>query len=122
MPGYMTRALRGATTVTENTKEAIASGATELVRAIMQSNELEPVDMVSIIFTTTGDLNAEFPAVGARRLGLTQVPLLCATEIAVPGSLERVIRCLVHVNTTRRPDELRHVYLHEARRLRPDLV
>ena len=87
----------------------------------METNNLEPADMISIIFTVTADLNAEFPAVGARRLGLTQVPLMCATEIPVPGSLSRCIRCLLHINTVLTPHELRHVYLHEARDLRPDL-
>src|SRR3954465_2107536 len=114
------RALRGATTVPENDAEAILSGTEELVREVMQRNALSPDDMVSCIFTCTNDLDAEFPAVAARRLGLNGVPLLCAREIDVPGSLPRVIRLLLHCYAD--PDsEAQHVYLRDARSLRRDL-
>jgi chorismate mutase len=113
-------ALRGANSVESNTAEAILGGTEELMRELMARNELEPDAMVSCIFTVTGDLDAEFPAVAARRIGLNSVPLLCATEIPVPGSLPRVIRVLVHYYA---PEEHspRHVYLGEARALRADL-
>jgi chorismate mutase len=113
-------ALRGATTVDRNDAEAIV-GATEwLIREIMKRNDLEPDRVVSAIFTLTDDLDAEFPAVAARRLGFAQVPLLCAREIPVPGSLPRVIRILMHYYADD-GHETRHVYLGDARALRSDL-
>jgi chorismate mutase len=114
------RALRGAITVAENEPDAILSATEELVRAVMERNSLAPDRMVSCIFTCTDDLDAEFPAVAARRLGLSAVPLLCAREIDVPGALPRVIRLLLHCYAD--PDtEPRHVYLREAVSLRRDL-
>ena len=114
------RALRGAITVSENDADAILSATEELVRAMMERNSLEPEQMVSCIFTCTNDLDAEFPAVAARRLGLSSVPLLCTREIDVPGALPRVIRLLLHCYAD--PDsEPRHVYLREAESLRRDL-
>ncbi len=113
-------ALRGATTVDRNDPDAIL-GATEwLLREIMKRNDLLPQDVVSCIFTLTDDLDAEFPAVAARRMGLSRVPLLCAREIPVPGSLPSVIRVLLHAYAPA-GYEPRHVYLGEARRLRLDL-
>ena len=114
------RALRGAITVEENEADAILSAAEELMREVMERNSLEPEQMVSCIFTCTDDLDAEFPAVAARRLGLSSVPLLCAREIDVPGALPRVIRVLLHCYAD--PDsEPRHVYLRDAESLRRDL-
>jgi chorismate mutase len=114
------RALRGAITVAENEPDAILSATEELVRAVMERNSLAPDQMVSCIFTCTDDLDAEFPAVAARRLGLSAVPLLCTREIDVPGALPRVIRLLLHCYAD--PDtEPRHVYLREAVALRRDL-
>jgi chorismate mutase len=113
-------ALRGATSVDRNTPDAVL-GATEwLLREIMKRNDLVPEDVVSCIFTCTDDLDAEFPAVAARNIGFSKVPLLCAREVAVPGSLPQVIRILMHYHA---PDHHapRHVYLGEARRLRLDL-
>ncbi len=113
-------ALRGASSVDRNESEAIL-GATEwLLREILRRNDLEPDEIVSCIFTLTEDLDAEFPAVAARNLGLSSVPLLCAREVPVPGSLPRVIRVLVHCYAPE-DHEPRHVYLGEARRLRLDL-
>jgi chorismate mutase len=114
------RALRGATTVSENDADAILDATEELVRAIIERNALTPDDMVSCIFTATDDLDAEFPAVAARRLGLDSVPLLCAREMSVPGSMPRVIRLMLHAYA---PAEERpaHVYLREAIALRRDL-
>jgi chorismate mutase len=113
-------ALRGAITVDVNQSEAIL-GATEwLMREIMKRNDLTPEDVVSCLFTVTEDLDAEFPAVAARRLGFDTVPLMCAREIPVPGSLPRVIRVLMHYYAA--DDHVAaHVYLGDARRLRMDL-
>jgi chorismate mutase len=114
------RALRGATTVKANEPDAILSATEELVREIMERNALDADQMVSCIFTCTNDLDAEFPAVAARNLGLSAVPLLCAREIDVPGALPRVIRLLLHCYAN--PDtEPKHVYLREAESLRRDL-
>ena len=114
------RALRGAITVDENTTDAILDGTEELLRAILDRNELAGDDLVSCIFTTTDDLNAEFPAVAARRIGLSAVPLLGAREMDRPGALQRVIRVLVHCYADpERPAQ--HVYLRDAIQLRQDL-
>jgi chorismate mutase len=119
-PAVRLRALRGATTVEENTAEAIVEATDELMRTMIERNGLDPDEMVSCIFTCTGDLDAEFPAVAARRLGLSSVPLLCAREIDVPGSLQRVIRVMLHCYADP-ATEARHVYLREATNLRADL-
>jgi chorismate mutase len=113
-------ALRGATSVESNRADAILAATSELMRELMERNGLESEAMVSCIFTTTQDLDAEFPALAARQLGLHSVPLLCAREIPVPGSLPRVIRVLVHYYAPE-DSEPRHVYLGEARSLRADL-
>jgi chorismate mutase len=113
-------ALRGATSVTENSAPAIISATEELMAALIERNELAIDQFVSCIFTTTDDLNAEFPALAARRLGFDRVPLICTREIDVPGSLPRVIRVLAHYYAP--PGHVaRHVYLGEARNLRADL-
>ena len=113
-------ALRGANSVQANETGAILDATDELMRELMSRNGLAPDSIVSCIFTMTPDLDAEFPAVAARRLGFDRVPLLCAREVAVPGSLPRVIRVLVHYydEDHHRPQ---HVYLREARSLRSDL-
>ena len=113
-------ALRGASTVDRNEPQAIV-GATEwLLREIMRRNALTTDDVVSCIFTLTDDLDAEFPAVAARNLGFDKVPLLCAREVPVPGSLPMVIRVLMHYYADEK-HETQHVYLGEARKLRADL-
>jgi chorismate mutase len=112
-------ALRGAITVDGNDADAILEGTTELVREVMERNRIVPNDMVSCIFTCTDDLDAEFPAVAARNLGLSGVPLLCAREMDVPGALPRVIRLLLHCYTGASAPQ--HVYLREAKALRRDL-
>jgi chorismate mutase len=113
-------ALRGATSVEHNDSQEILDATATLMGEIMERNELAPEKVVSCIFTATNDLDAEFPAVAARALGFESVPLLCAREIDVPGSLPRVIRVLIHYYA---PDEhvAKHVYLGEARALRADL-
>jgi chorismate mutase len=114
------QALRGAISVESNEAGAILGATEELVRAVMDRNALAPERMVSCIFTCTGDLDAEFPAVAARNLGLSAVPLLCAREIDVPGSLPRVIRLLLHCYAEE-SSEAQHVYLGEAVALRRDV-
>ena len=115
------RGVRGAIQIDGDDREAILEGADELVREVLGRNGIEPDDLISIIFTATPDLTADFPAYAARRLGLTDVPLLCATEIAVPHAMPRVLRLLDHVETTRTRTEMRHVYLRGAAALRTDL-
>lgn len=113
-------ALRGAITVPHNDAQAILAATTELMATIMERNGLRPEDVVSCIFTATEDLDAEFPAVAARALGFESVPLLCAREIPVPGSLPRVIRVLLHYHAAD-GHRAQHIYLGEARALRADL-
>ena len=113
-------ALRGAATVDANEAGQILAATEELMREIMARNDLRPDEVVSCIFTLTPDLDAEFPAVAARRLGFDHVPLLCAREIPVPGSLPRVIRVMIHAYA-HEGHEPQHVYLGEARALRLDL-
>jgi chorismate mutase len=114
------RALRGAITVDENEETAILSATEELVSELMSRNSLQKEHMVSCIFTCTPDLNAQFPAVAARRLGLGGVPLMCACEMDVPGAMPRVIRMMLHCYAD--PDtEAQHVYLRDAVELRRDL-
>ncbi len=114
------RALRGAITVEHNDAEAIVTATEELLREVMSRNGLEPEDMVSCLFTCTADLDAEFPAVAARNLGLSAVPLLCTREIDVPGSLPRTIRLMLHCYADAAAPA-QHVYLREAVVLRRDL-
>lgn len=112
-------ALRGAVTVSDNDAEAILEATEQLMRELLSRNRLESDDLVSCIFTLTEDLDAEFPAVAARRIGLTGVPLLCAREIPVAGAMPRVIRVLMHCYL--RDGEPQHVYLRDAAGLRLDL-
>ena len=116
------RGVRGATTVDTNTREAILDAAKELLGEIISQNEVQREDVASAWFTTTTDLDAEFPAVIARRdFGWTSVALMCAHEMDVPGSLRMCLRILLHVNTERTQDEIHHVYLRGATVLRPDI-
>jgi chorismate mutase len=115
------RAIRGAIQVDTDTRDAVLEGSAELVRAVLERNVLSPDDIISILFTATPDLTAEFPAYAARLLGLTDVPLMCATEIAVPGAMPRVLRLLAHVETDLARADVRHVYLRGAAALRSDL-
>ena len=114
------RALRGATTVDADTSEAIRERTAELVTTLLERNALAVGDIVSVIFTATGDLTADFPAVAARSVGLSATPLLCSQEIPVAGAVERCVRALVHCYL---PAEraAHHAYLHGARQLRLDL-
>jgi chorismate mutase len=116
------RGIRGATTVEVNEAEAILNATAELLEQIVAANDVCEEDVVSVIFTMTPDLDAVYPAVAARQLGWTHTALICTQEMAIAGSLPRCIRVLVHWNTDRPIDRVRHVYLREARTLRPDLV
>jgi chorismate mutase len=113
-------AVRGAVKVESNDNDAILSAAEELMKELISRNDLKPEQMVSCIFTSTHDLNAEFPAVAARNVGLESVPLLCAQEIDVPGAMRSVIRVLVHYHAPA-DHEPAHAYLGEAKELRSDL-
>lgn len=115
------RGVRGATTVSDNSREAILSATRQLVALMVRRNGIDPKDVASAIFTTTPDLDAEFPALAARQLGWLEVPLLCGHEMTIPGSLPRCIRVLVHWNTPLPQDAIQHVYIRDAVKLRPDL-
>jgi chorismate mutase len=117
------RGLRGATTVEQNVAAEILAATRELLQELLSANGITTYEeIVSAVFTTTPDVNAVFPAEAARSLGMSQVPLLCASEIAVPNSMPRCIRILLHVNTDQPQSAMKHVYLREAKRLRPDMV
>jgi chorismate mutase len=116
-----TRALRGATTVEEDTPEQISARIQELLTEVMARNELVEDDIISIIFTATDDVISAFPATGARDIGFGAVPLLCMSEIKVPGGTPKCLRVLLHITTMRARADLRHVYLHGAQGLRDDL-
>ncbi|GAA0392587.1 chorismate mutase [Microbispora corallina] len=118
----MVRAIRGAIQVDGNDRESILAGTTELVTEVMERNGLTTDDVISVIFTATPDLTAEFPALAARKLGFHDVPLLCASEIDVPGALPRVVRLMAHVWTGKPRQDIQHVYLRGAVALRVDIA
>ncbi|MDZ4657701.1 MAG: chorismate mutase [Bythopirellula sp.] len=115
------RGVRGATTLERNEREEILTATRQLLALMLRQNGIETVDVASAIFTTTPDIDAEFPALAARQLGLLDVPLLCGHEMAVPGSLPLCVRILIHWNTDKTQAEIHHVYEREAKRLRPDI-
>ncbi len=117
----LTRGVRGATTVEANTPEAILEATKELLAAMVQVNDIDVEQVASAFFTTTPDIDAEFPALAAREMGWTDVALLCGHEMNKPGSLPMCLRILLHVNTDKPQREIRHVYLRGARVLRPDI-
>lgn len=117
------RGVRGATSVEADAPEQILAATRELLQEVLRANEITSFEEIaSAVFTTSPDLTSTFPAEAARALGMTQVPLLCASEINVKGSLPRCIRVLLHINTERRQDQIVHVYLRDAKRLRPDMT
>jgi chorismate mutase len=122
LPLTRVRGIRGATTVEHNTREAIVEAAHELLDVLVQRNDVDPSHVASAWFTTTMDLDAEFPAVAAREMGWDNVALMCSHEMRVPGSLERCLRILVHLNTEKDQADMQHVYLHGAKVLRPDVA
>lgn len=115
------RGVRGATTADENSKDAILAATRQLLALMIRMNGIEPDHVASAIFSLTRDLDAEFPALAARQLGWLDVPLLCTYEVDVPGSLRRCVRVLIHWNTDKPQNEIRHIYVKDAERLRPDL-
>ncbi len=115
------RGVRGATTVEQNEREEILTATRQLLALLIRHNEIEATDIASAIFTTTPDIDAEFPALAARQLGWLEVPLICSHEMTVPGSLPLCIRVLINWNTEKTQSEIEHVYVREAKRLRPDL-
>ncbi len=118
-----TRGIRGATTVIADEPDLILQATRELLEEILKENEgMKPEDLGSVVFSVTGDLASAFPAQAAREMGWGLVPMMCAQEIPVPGSLPKVIRVLVHWNTETPQSEIRHVYLRDAVKLRPDLT
>ncbi len=119
----LTRAVRGAISVPENSVNAINEATLELLNGIIKANQINKQDIVSVIFTLTSDLNAEFPAKSARlELGWDDIPMICTGEIPVPGSIQKCIRVMITFNTTKSRSEVRHVYLRDAQNLRPDLA
>jgi chorismate mutase len=121
--GMSIRGIRGAVVASQDESEAILAATRALISAIIEANPgLDPADIASVLFTVTDDLSAVYPALGARQLGWSEVPLLCAREIPVPGALPRCIRVLVHWNTSLTQAQMHHVYLGDASVLRPDLV
>ncbi|HEY9897654.1 MAG TPA: chorismate mutase [Pantanalinema sp.] len=114
------RGVRGATSADQNTPEAILAATRELLATLVEANGISPIDVASIFLTATPDLTADFPAQAARQMGWADAALLCAQEIAVPTATPRLIRVLIHWNTPKTAAEIRHVYLKEARTLRPD--
>ena len=116
------RAIRGATQLEEDTREHMLERVAEMVRDVMESNDLAVDDFSSILFTATSDLHAEFPAYAARLLGFTDVPLMCARELEIEGSMPRVVRMLAHVETALSRQQITHAYLHGAANLRRDLA
>lgn len=115
------RAVRGAIQIEQDERQQVLDATTELLTAVLERNALVPADLISVVFTATPDVRSEFPAYAARQMGITDVPLLCAAEIDVPGAMPRVLRLLAHVETGRSRDEVRHVYLRGAATLRTDL-
>ncbi|MBL4884577.1 MAG: chorismate mutase [Planctomycetaceae bacterium] len=119
----LVRGVRGAISADKNTREAILQATTELLKEVLRANEIDDFEyLVSAVFTTSPDLTASFPAEAARDLGMSEVPLLCASEIAVPNSLKMCIRVLLHVNTDKKQSDIVHVYMKEAAKLRPDMT
>jgi chorismate mutase len=115
------RGVRGATTADSNTREEILAATRQLLALMIRVNGIAPADVASAIFSLTRDLDAEFPALAARQLGWLDVPLLCTYEVDVPGSLRKCVRVLLHWNTTARQEDIHHVYIKDAVKLRPDL-
>jgi chorismate mutase len=115
------RGVRGATTITRNGRDEILSATRQLLALMIRRNGIESRDVASALFSTTPDIDAEFPALAARQLGWLDVPLLCGHEMAVPGSLPLCIRVMIHWNTDKPQNEIEHIYVRDANRLRPDL-
>jgi chorismate mutase len=118
----MMRGVRGAICASANSREAIFEATRKLLLHMFAKNDIEIEDIGAIYITATKDLNADYPAYVLREMGLKLVPLMCATEIDVPGALQRVIRILILINTDKAQDQIKHLYVGDAARLRPDLT
>lgn len=116
------RGVRGATVAKANTREAIVDATCEMLLKLVQANGIQAEDIASAFFSTTRDINAEFPAIAARQIGWTDAALMCMHEMDVPNSLPMCVRVMIHWNTTKRASEIKHVYINGAERLRPDLI
>jgi chorismate mutase len=119
--GVAVRAVRGAIQVDVDERDEVLGATTELLQEVLERNHLVADDLISVVFTATPDIRSEFPAYAARQMGITDVPLLCAQEINVPGAMPRVLRLLAHVETDLSRHDVRHVYLRGAAQLRTDL-
>nr|WP_218885364.1 chorismate mutase [Kineococcus aurantiacus] len=122
MPRVSVRAVRGAVQVDVDERQEVLARTRDLVSEVIRANDLSLDDFISVIFTSTADLTSEFPAVAARELGMGDVPLMCARELEIEGSMPRVIRLMAHVETTRARGEVKHVYLNGAQALRRDIA
>ncbi len=118
----MIRGVRGAICASANSREAIFDATRKLLIHMFAKNDIEIADIAAVFITATQDLNADYPAYVMREMGLKMVPLMCATEIDVPGALQRVIRILILVNTDKTQEQIKHLYVGDAARLRPDLA
>jgi chorismate mutase len=118
----MVRAVRGATTVKKDNKSDISDAVRELIKAIISANNIRSADMISIFFTATRDLVSAFPAEAVRESGITDIPMMCSNELYIKGSLKKCIRVMIYFNTDKGNDEIKHVYLRTAKKLRPDLA
>lgn len=116
------RGIRGATSVENNSREEIRQATKELIQLMMEKNDINLSDIASAFFTVTSDLDAEFPARTARDMGWNNVPMMCAWEMDVPGSAKGIIRIMLHLNTDKTQNEMKHIYLKKAAKLRPDLA
>lgn len=116
------RGIRGATTIDEDCKDQLLAATERLLTALQKANDFAPDDLASVLFTVTKDIKSAFPAEAARRLGWDKVPLLCFQEIDIRGSLSLCVRVLIHFNTVKTQDEIKHIYLGKAKALRPDLL
>ncbi len=122
MSEVVTRSIRGAIDVSENTRRCILERSRELLQTILSENDVDVEDVIAILFTATADLDAIYPAHAARELGFTETALMCMQEMHVVGSLEKCLRVMVLWNSVKKQNEMRHVYLGQAARLRPDLI
>jgi len=122
MGDLLVRGIRGATTVKKDRPEDVLKATRELLELMQKENAFTMEDIASVLFTVTSDIRSAFPAEAARAIGWDKVPLLCFQEIEVPGALPRCIRVLVHINTDKSQEEIKHIYLREARQLRQDLA
>jgi chorismate mutase len=116
------RGIRGATTVDQDQDQQVLEATRELLQIMIEENQVLPEDIASVLFTTTADIKSVFPARAARDLGWTQVPLMCFQEIEIRESLPLCIRVLIHINTSKKQNEIKHIYLRQARQLRPDIA